>query len=117
MPRVPTEELSDLIPPKWRPSSTHYAVKAYADLPTVLISLGAIEPPLRDPGIREFDLPRLRSLASGIVKGDLILPIEISARPKDPAYQYRVRNGFHRFHLCKELGFTMIPAVLIDFDE
>lgn len=114
MPRVPMEQLQDLIPAQWRASSAHYAVHDYRDLPTVLIPLDAIEPPLRDPGSREFDLPRLRSLASGIVKGERILPIEIGAPARDIAYQYRVRNGFHRFYLCKELGFTMIPTVLID---
>ena len=112
--RIPMELLRNLIPADWRPSSAHYAVKDYADLPTVLVSLDAIDPPRRDPGIREFDLPRLRRLASGIVKGERIQPIEVGAPAKDNAYQYRVRNGFHRYYLCKELGFPMIPVVEID---
>jgi hypothetical protein len=108
------EELQDLIPAGWRASSAHYAVRDYADLATVFVSLAAIEPPLRDPGSRDFDLTRLRRVANWIVTGVLIEPIEIGTPAKDIAYQYRVRNGFHRFYLCMELGFTMIPTVLID---
>jgi hypothetical protein len=114
MPRIPREQLLDLIPSQWRAPSSHYAVLDYADLPTILVSLDIIEPPMRDPGIHDFDLPRLRSLASGIVNGGHVYPIEIGTPARGVGYQYRVRNGFHRFYLCKELGFTMMPTVLID---
>jgi hypothetical protein len=114
MPRVPMKQLQDLIPVHWRPSSTHYAAKDYADLPTVIVSLDAIEPPLRDPGVQEFDLTRLRRIAGWIVEAIPIQPIEIGTPAKDPSYQYRVRNGFHRFYLCQALGLTQIPTVLID---
>ena len=108
------EELRDLIPANWRVSSAHYAVDDYADLPTVFVSLDSIEPPRRDPGLRDFDLTRLRRIANWIVKGDRIQPIEVGSPATDTPYQYRIRNGFHRFYLCKALGFTLIPTVLID---
>jgi len=34
----------------------------------------------------------------------------IGALARNAAYQYRVRNGFHRFYLCQKLGFTSIPV-------
>jgi hypothetical protein len=105
------DELRDLIPPGWRAPSAHYPCAPYKDLPTVFITLDIIEAVRRDPGTRDFDIPRLRRLADGITKGHPIPPIEISSPARDEAYQYRVCNGFHRFYLCKELGFKSIPAV------
>jgi hypothetical protein len=72
---------------------------------------------MRDEWIAPFNLPRLRSLASGIFRRDAIPPIEISSPARKEGYLYRVRNGFHRFHLCLEFGLTTIPTVIIDFDE
>jgi hypothetical protein len=103
--------LRDLIPVGWRATVPHYRCKDYVDLPTVLVLFDAIEPPRRDPGIMQFDMRRLRSLADGIIKGEPIPPIEVSILARSDAHRYRVHNGFHRFYLCKELGFTAIPAV------
>jgi hypothetical protein len=113
-PRVPIDSLRDLISVEWRAPSLHYVCKDYADLPTVLVLLAAIEPPRRDKGVADFDVTRLRRLAYGIANGMPIPPIEVGVPLRSDAYQYRVRNGFHRFYLCKELGFTMIPVVEID---
>jgi len=105
------DDLRDLIPAGWRAPSAHYLCKPYAHLQTIVLSLDTIEPPRRDQGIAHFDMRRLRSLADGIVKGEPILPIEVSVPARSDAYRYRVCNGFHRYYLCNELGFTSIPAV------
>jgi|ERR1700722_8054959 len=110
-PRIPVDELLDLIPVGWRAPFAHYLCAPYVDLPTIFVSLAVIEPSRRDQGTRDFDIPRLRSLAEGIVKSNPIPPIEISSPARNDSYQYRVCNGFHRYYLCREFGFTTIPAV------
>jgi hypothetical protein len=111
LPQIPMDALRDLLPAGWRPNAAHYTCKPYADLPTMIVSLDRIEPPRRDPGVAHFGVPRLRSLASGIIAGHPILPIEIRSPAINAAFTYRVANGFHRFYLCKALGFTEVPAV------
>jgi hypothetical protein len=64
LPRAPMDDLRNLICVGWRASSPHYICKDYTDLPTVIVSLAAIEPPpRRDEG---FDVSKLRRLATGI---------------------------------------------------
>jgi hypothetical protein len=81
--------LRDLIPVGWRATVSHYRCEDYAHLPTVAILLDAIEPPMRDPGIVQFDMRRLRSLASGIAKDEPLASIEVSILAGSDAPQYR----------------------------
>jgi hypothetical protein len=112
LPRLPMDDLRDLIPADWHAPAAHYPCADYGDLPTIFVPLSAIEPPPgRDEG---FDLLKLRCLATDIAQRKPIPPIEVGVSARSEAHQYRVRNGFHRFYLCLELGFTSIPAVIID---
>jgi hypothetical protein len=114
-PKVPMDELSDIIPEGWSASAACYPCEDYRDLPTVIVALRSIEPPRRKGmNAPHFDVPRLRRLAQGLVAGHRIPPIEVTPKSSVGAYPYRVRNGFHRYHLCIELGFTKIPVVEIE---
>jgi len=112
---LPMEQLRDIIPDGWRTKSSSYPCEHYRDLPTVEVSLATIEPPRRE-GMKgpHFDIARLRRLARGIVCGDRIPPIEVTPRSSVGVYAHRVRNGFHRCHLCVALGFTAIAVVEIE---
>jgi hypothetical protein len=107
------DELRDIVPAGWRATTDHYPCQDYRDLPTAVVPIAEIEPPMRDEGIALFNLPRLRELAQGLVAGSRILPIEVGPS-LNVAYRYRVLNGFHRFYLCRYFGYKEIPTVLID---
>ncbi len=112
---IPMDALRDIIPDGWHPKSPCYPCEHYKDLPTIEVALHAIEPPRRK-GMQgpHFDIARLRRLAQGIVAGDRIPPIEVTPKSEAALYAHRVRNGFHRYYLCKRLGFTVLPVVEIE---
>ena len=112
---VPMDQLRDIIPDGWRAKSVSYPCEHYRHLPTIEVELIAIEPPRRS-GMKgpHFDIPRLRRLAQGIIAGNRIPPIEVTPKRTGAAYAHRVRNGFHRYHLCMALGLTKIPVVEIE---
>jgi hypothetical protein len=87
------------------------------DDPHVLIALADIEPPKRNAGIaldaNGFGRERMMKILEGIRNGASIPPIyvEESGSGQRP---YRVRNGVHRYWASVTVGFTHVPADIIE---
>jgi hypothetical protein len=112
-PPIPDDWLTDIVPIEWRPRTTHFAFAGPPDEIVLVMNFVLLKPPVRDPGISYFDRDRLRSLATGLVRGDPVPPIHVEL--PDDAERFIVRHGMHRFYLSRKLGFTAIPALLVSY--
>ena len=83
----------------------------------VCIALADIEVPMRNPGFaldaNGFRRDRMLRILVGIRDGHSIPPICIEQA--DPGQRpYRVRCGVHRYHASLMLGFSHVPAVIVE---
>ena len=87
----------------------------------VQVPLQNIEPPFRlvtyPKDWRGFDRSRLVSVLNGIATGATIDPVPVSAialteYPRSP-FEYRVRNGYHRFYASIAAGFEYLPVEIL----
>jgi hypothetical protein len=113
---------SMVIPPAWiaeagvkdfRPTQRVYR----SDDPHECIALSDIEVPLRNSGYpldaNGFHHDRMVSMLSGI-RDDVSLPA-IEVELADPGQRrYRVRGGVHRYHASLTLGFSHVPAEIVE---
>jgi hypothetical protein len=93
--------------------STSYA---YADHPSVfLLDLDDIEPPSRSVGVERYRSKECyEQIKSGMQSGDQFPPIEVIRLTNEK--KFAVYDGFHRFYISKELGFSKIPVRVIETD-
>jgi len=85
-----------------------------------LIALADIEVPLRKTGYpldaNGFSHDRMVSILKGVRENLSLPPIRIEIA--DPGLrQYRVREGLHRYHASLKLGFSHIPAEIVERTE
>jgi len=63
-----------------------------------------------------FERARLVSLLKGIATGAELDPVQLLELPQHDVwrmpYQYRVRDGFHRFYASIAAGFESLPSVI-----
>ncbi|WP_198293101.1 hypothetical protein [Cupriavidus sp. UYPR2.512] len=103
--------MADFVPTSEAPAST--------DGHPVAIAL--IDPPVRSPGVPNFDKPdpdrpgvvRSVSILSALCAGTPLPPLLLFQRAGEQRYE--LRAGFHRFHLCAALGYTHVPAIVTDW--
>jgi hypothetical protein len=82
-----------------------------------MMAIGDIEPPMRNEGVtldaNGFGRDRMLSILAGIRDGDALPPIDIETA--DPGQRpFRLRGGFHRFFAAVDLGFSHIPADIVE---
>jgi hypothetical protein len=87
------------------------------DEPHVLMRLTDIEPPLRNAGVtldaNGFRRDRMMRILEGIRDGASIPPIYVEV--SDPGQRpYRVRDGVHRYWASHALGFSCVPAEILE---
>jgi hypothetical protein len=92
--------------------------RAYrCDDPHECIALADVEVPLRRSGhsldANGFRHDRMVSLLTGI-RDSVSLPAIYIERADPGQRTYRVRNGVHRYHASLALGFSHVPAEIID---
>lgn len=81
-----------------------------------VVDLRDVRPPVRAPGVAGLDLARSRAILRGFAAGEPVEPVEVVDLP-DGAYRYRVRDGFHRYHLAIAWGFTHLPVAINPWAE
>ena len=75
-----------------------------------------------DENIRDINTPIYRSqkdyeLLKHRILNDLPLdPVVVYSIKKSGGCKHKLRDGCHRYHLSKELGFALIPAVIDDYE-
>jgi hypothetical protein len=81
-----------------------------------VVHLSQVRPPVREAGVVALDPERARSILRGFAAGDAVEPVEV-VDLTDGAFRYRVRNGFHRYHLSIAWGFSHLPVALNPWAE
>ncbi len=82
-----------------------------------LVLLTEIEEPVRDAGFPKFrSLEHYEKIRNAILNGVELPPIEVRSKNKSNTEKYIVYDGFHRYQISKELGFTKIPVRIQDWD-
>ncbi len=72
-----------------------------------------VQPPMRNPCVIGLVHERAQSILQAIARNEPLPPIEVViAENMRPPYRYRVRDGFHRYHLSIALGFSHLPVVI-----
>jgi hypothetical protein len=80
----------------------------------MVVSLDDVQPPTART---RLDEQRALSILKGIRDEQVLPPVEVHAPPDSSACCFRLKNGFHRYHLSRALGFTYIPVTLTKFFE
>lgn len=108
---IPCEWLAEAGVHDFRPPPNQLGFRC--DAPHTLVQLAGIELPLRRSGFpldaNGFRYDRMVRLLAGI-RGDAALP-PICIEPADPG---RVRSGVHRYHASLTLGFSHVPAEIVE---
>jgi len=108
---------------KFRPTAICYRHDAKI-LPTLafpperlhILLIAEIEPPLRNGGVAIF--PRANRILDAIRQDIAMPPIYVEILPDQLGpYRYRTKDGFHRLHLSRALGFSRVPAIVWLPDE
>lgn len=81
-----------------------------------LVALTEVEPPERLGDVVRFRPDRTRHILVGMACGDPLPPVRVVEMPVD-SYNYRVRDGFHRFYLSIVCGFTHLPIAVDPWNE
>lgn len=78
-----------------------------------LVPLSLVLPPPRNSGVAGINPDRALAVLRAISSGEPLPPVEVDEPPDiQTPYRYRVRDGFHRFHLSAALGFSHLPVVI-----
>jgi hypothetical protein len=87
------------------------------DDPHECIALADIEPPRRKSGYsldaNGFRHDRMVQILTGI-RDDVSLPAIHIERADSGQPPYRVREGVHRYHASRALGFSHVPAKIVE---
>ena len=111
--QVPPEWLTEAGLRDFKPASPAFR----CDGPHVLIPLAEIECPRRNPGVtldrNGFGRERMMNILIGIQRGDAMPPIQIEAADSGPR-RFRLRAGFHRYYASLAVGYSYVPAEIVD---
>ena len=72
---------------------------------------------LRGPRTRvggDFDRTRMINVLRGIQLDQALPPVVVTVIPDAFPFKYRLAEGFHRFHASIAVGYTRIPAIVVD---
>lgn len=74
-----------------------------------IIKLSDIKPPIRSNGVIGLHKCRTVSLLCAVVNGERLPPIFLEQENK----YYKIKHGFHRYHISIIAGLNSIPAIII----
>ena len=93
------------------PSAPAYIANSVSLFPIEVLALSTVQPLERAPGVVKFVEDRALRVLEYIRTNQAMDPIAVDlAVISGSPYQYRLYDGFHRFHLSLALGFTHIYA-------
>ncbi|MEW6324445.1 MAG: hypothetical protein AB1515_03555 [Nitrospirota bacterium] len=118
--RLPHQQIEFEIPDEWwaaagmnnwKPSTDCYtAINSDSSCPIRFVHLSEVAAPERNKGVDWFKEKRMVSVLKGFRSGEPMPPIEVDEPPSRTNFQYRVRDGFHRFYASAAVGFTHLPV-------
>ncbi|MGH8488341.1 MAG: hypothetical protein ACREXS_05600 [Gammaproteobacteria bacterium] len=78
-----------------------------------VVSLSVVEPPKHDVGVPRFKKYKMVPVLLAFQSPECALPpVEVVRLSESPRYQFRVRNGYHRFYASVAVGYHSLPVVV-----
>ena len=114
---LPVEDVEFEIPDVWWNEASadkhEKAAEAFAALsdtqwPTVLVPIGDVIAPRRDPGIEGLRRERTIAVLRAVIEGTPLPPLEVHRPPG--SLRLVVRDGFHRYFVSVALGYSLLPV-------
>lgn len=99
--------------------ATAYLASDLPELPTTHLLLSTIFVPARNPGVPSFREPRMICVLRGIRLNHAMPPVQVekySATPAD-GFDYRLYDGRHRVCASIAVGYSHVPAVIVDMAD
>lgn len=82
-----------------------------------LIKLSEIDETIRDPGVPIYRTQETYQRLKDRMINELPLdPVVVHSIGWSNSEKYTLRDGCHRYHISKELGFEYIPVLINDYD-
>lgn len=78
--------------------------------PTLVVSLASIRAPVRASGVTDLVRERAVAILRAFVLRKPLPPIRVHYEYGDYGRPLVVRDGFHRYHMSREFGFSCIPV-------
>lgn len=113
---VPDELLWSNAPPCEAAPRSAYEHTNSEQMETRVVPIGLVKPPRRLGDIERFSPDRTTRVLLGMAAGDPLPPVRVVELPGD-AYPYRVRDGFHRYHLSLVCGYAELPVAIDPWNE
>lgn len=113
---VPDELIWACAAPIRAPRQAAYEHVPDGSLETRVVPIPLVKAPQRLGDIVHFNPGRTIHILTGMISGDPLPPVRVVEFPGE-AYQYRVRDGFHRYHLSLVCGFSELPVALDPWNE
>ena len=119
MERSALKTFPDTVPREWivaaqmegfAPSEQIFAAVEDDRFPVSVVSVGLVQPPTRNPGVIGLDRERSISILNAFRMRTALPAIEVDEAPNLGHYRYRVRDGYHRFHLAVAVGYSKLPV-------
>ena len=77
-----------------------------------LVAMDLISPPMRSIGVTGLDKDRSINILKKIYNEQILDPIVCRNILQSENYTLKVKDGYHRYHLSRMLGFSEIPALI-----
>jgi hypothetical protein len=100
------------------PGRSFYSERSHenATLAMVVLPLTSIWVRARRHGVPNFGRERMISVLEAIRLDKALPPIEVEAKPSGH-FTHRLYHGYHRFAASLAVGFTCVPAVIVDYSQ
>jgi hypothetical protein len=98
----------------WQRQSEYFPYAPDENDEIQIIELGAIEPPARSPGVTMFKKYKLVPVLLAFRSPECQLPPVVLSKPQTGEGRLQLRNGFHRFYASIAVGYTHVPAKVLE---
>jgi len=97
------------------PSDNSFRAQPNENWPVIEIPIDLVRPPKRNPGVERLNRERSISILKAFATGAPLPAIEVDEPPSLEGYRYRVRDGYHRFHLSVAVGYSRLPVSVLPY--
>ncbi|MCP5143268.1 MAG: hypothetical protein H6978_00425 [Gammaproteobacteria bacterium] len=97
------------------PSYKSFTAQPNEIWPVIEIPIALVRPPNRNRRVERLNCERSISILKAFATGVPLPAIEVDEPPDLEDYLYRVRDGYHRFHLSVAVGYPRIPVSILPY--
>ena len=97
------------------PSGNSFRAEPNENWPVIEVPIELVRPPKRNPGVEGLNRERSISILKAFASGAARPAIEVDEPPDLEGYRYRVRDGYHRFHLSVAVGYLRLPVSVLPY--